>query len=1844
MPKSPADAGHIMTDEILNGAEAEITAAYEEANAEMTAKLLDFLFTIDDMNDARQIYQAFRLKHKMKLDELKSGKISVKEYREWKAKALMAEKSWLPLQQTLASDLTHTHEIATSIINDKKCDVYALNKNYATYEIEKGIGASTSFALYDHDTVERLLTKNSAILPSYKVNRAKDIAWNTKHIRQAVTQGILQGESNQAIAARMKKVCNMSANAAIRTARTATTCAQNSGRIDGYKRAMGMGIDVKQIWLSTLDGRTRHEHRQLMGQKREVGKPFEVNGYEIMFPGDPTAEAFLVYNCRCTLIADVGKDYDLESRISETLAKKDLTIDEWIKEQPLPRHYNESLKNYLKRYSEHHKKLKFSDWLEEQAMPDALITKNWADKKMSNIYNMIKDQNVTDANKFYKELGKLGKPSETWEKYLLGELDAIDLKQFEEILKKYLPKEKAESTAKKETIEQMHEKAIAAEKQIKYTKSDPMSFDDADMHHVNPGYKGNSGIYSKNCQTCAMTYEARRQGYDVEALGKDPTHPHTFALQKELGIDQANGWINKITGEKPVHLNIPKGKQKYKWLEDTVGHNGERYTLSVRWKSGGAHVINMDRDADGVLRLIDNQRGPHEKHIWKGEQEIKEYLNSVKDIKYVLRVDDCIPNPKYFNMITKETKTKIGAQSNWSITSKKDAPNWYSLTPEQQEQIIKHAEDIGEKPSQYYNKWKHSKKIDDPFMNEFFGISKKSASEPIKKTLDKSLFKNKKMSAVYTDIKKTDVKTANAFYKELQKMGKPSDVWDKYLKGELSEAEVEKIEKHLAKKYSDLEEALPGESVTGLDIDTLSKKKVTGVYNDFVADGDKTTANQFYNELKKIATKKGYKSQSDVWKKYLNGELDFDDIEKIDKYVIKKYQTKASTPGVEPAVKTKADLPDDPFHLDSPTFNTLDDYIIDHYNKISVAATDWIDYYKKYKKGDIIDPELDKVLGIKSIIKSDIDYDKLPLPSIIQGELEKEISSDIANEFINLITDMGLKYNKSYLYIWKKYKKKELTESEMKQIDDIVGKLDKYKIKDAVSKIDYDNLPPVTKVYSDLNDISSDLSFKFYNALNDAQAANESMLDVWEKYKKKQLTKEQTEEIDKLVEQWQKHASASTITMTDELKEVIIYFTDEVKDPILKDEIWNLVDNKLTIKYGLKTNDVWKKYWKGELNEPELDVLIKKAGVEPPKFTGSATKQPAPKPAPAVASASATSGQKVVDLDQLKNKKVTEIYNEIKSDITIPHSAGSFYNELKKIGKDTGIGKQGDVWAKYVAGKLDPAEAAKIDKYVIGKYSKIEEPIVPAVDIDAIKNKKMSQFYNELKSENVSNANKFYNELKKHGKPSEVWTEYIKGELPEDAAKKIDEYVIKKYSKGVKASEAQKQTLKDQIIKTADNVDIYDLKKLAADNKDLYDEAFNVLHGMKGSPGTNWKKYLIGKLDDPELDKILVKHNLASDDIVKKVEQQKELDAAKKELEKAKAALPNDKKYSGIWKDEVSLSDYAQKKNAIAAKKVYFEDELEKAKQLKNQNPHEPGTPQYDGYIKWNESQIEKFEKLLKSIDEFEQLGKEYEKAQKLVEKAQKKVNDLTPESEMYSQERKNNARWFTRSQYRSGDTYYTKWAKPIHATATSGEHSAYYAYTLASGAFNRPLAGFKSPKYSGGSGWDQKYFKGVGKVPLDNEGKGSQIRNLTSFIEKSKTVDDIWIQTAQNFATLEGKGGFLDIPYGALQRMTDAELQQFVGIESQLGQFVSGSINRGGGSYNPGSMRINIYCPKGSEALYVLGDGAFGKSEHEIILQRGGTYKITKMYWGRDAESGGRKLIVDMELRLEKGYNKYDQ
>lgn len=313
------DYGHRETDLLLEDLEKKVSRVYAEAVSDVQDKLDDYL-------------RRFEVKDETWRGWVASGKKTAEEYKAWRTSQLMMGQRWEDMRAVLAEDMHNANVISRSIITGYMPEAYAINHNFATYEIERLGRVDTSYTLYSRETVERILRDEPDLLPmpgarmnqtftdfdAYKAGKqvdltpkqkkafdkliaeGKDIRWQEGQIQSVMTQSILQGESIPNIAKRIARTMGETNHAStIRYARTAITGAQNAGREDAYKRAEDMGIKIKRMWDAVLDGRTRHEHRQLDGQVAAIGEPFEVDGYEIMFPGDPAAEGFLIWNCRC---------------------------------------------------------------------------------------------------------------------------------------------------------------------------------------------------------------------------------------------------------------------------------------------------------------------------------------------------------------------------------------------------------------------------------------------------------------------------------------------------------------------------------------------------------------------------------------------------------------------------------------------------------------------------------------------------------------------------------------------------------------------------------------------------------------------------------------------------------------------------------------------------------------------------------------------------------------------------------------------------------------------------------------------------------------------------------------------------------------------------------------------------------------------------------------------------------------------------------------------------------------------------------------------------------------------------------------------------------------------------------------------------------------------------------------------------------------------------------------------------------------------------------------------------------------------------------------------------------
>ena len=158
-----------------------------------------------------------------------------------------------------------------------------------------------SFDIYNKDAVDRLREEDPDILPTYSVDSDADLAYNKSQINGAIESAIIQGKSIDHISDDLqKRMESVNRNSAIRTARTATTCAQNAGNLDSFYKAQEMGIATEKQWVCTQDDRTRESHLELDGEHVPLDEEFS-NG--LQYPGDPSGDPSEVYNCRCTMVA-----------------------------------------------------------------------------------------------------------------------------------------------------------------------------------------------------------------------------------------------------------------------------------------------------------------------------------------------------------------------------------------------------------------------------------------------------------------------------------------------------------------------------------------------------------------------------------------------------------------------------------------------------------------------------------------------------------------------------------------------------------------------------------------------------------------------------------------------------------------------------------------------------------------------------------------------------------------------------------------------------------------------------------------------------------------------------------------------------------------------------------------------------------------------------------------------------------------------------------------------------------------------------------------------------------------------------------------------------------------------------------------------------------------------------------------------------------------------------------------------------------------------------------------------------------------------------------------------------
>ena len=157
---------------------------------------------------------------------------------------------------------------------------------------------------------------------------------------------------------------------------------------------------------------------------------------------------------------------------------------------------------------------------------------------------------------------------------------------------------------------------------------------DADMAACNPRYS-KGGVYKNNCISCALAYDLRRRGYDVEAASIDTTSATNGSLPVQLGL---------YKGEKLEAFEVPKDPDAAmkQFANQILKYgDGSRGMLRIRWKNGDGHAAVWEVD-NGFVVIRDPQNNTM--------VDLSDYASRAKTF-YYFRTDNLKLTNKAFRFV-----------------------------------------------------------------------------------------------------------------------------------------------------------------------------------------------------------------------------------------------------------------------------------------------------------------------------------------------------------------------------------------------------------------------------------------------------------------------------------------------------------------------------------------------------------------------------------------------------------------------------------------------------------------------------------------------------------------------------------------------------------------------------------------------------------------------------------------------------------------------------------------------------------------------------------------------------------------------------------------------------------------------------------------------------------------------------------------------------------------------------------------------------------------------------------------------------------------------------------------
>lgn len=171
----------------------------------------------------------------------------------------------------------------------------------------------------DRNAALKAIVTDSKLSDNLYASLGYDMDKLKKHVREEITRGIATSLPYEQIARNITNYTTLPLSNANRIVRTEGHRIQQASADDARNAAKAKGADVVKQWDASLDGATRPLHRELDGQIREVGEPFEAGGKKVMYPG---AFGTPDQDCNCRCVALTRARWALNEKELETLKKR----------------------------------------------------------------------------------------------------------------------------------------------------------------------------------------------------------------------------------------------------------------------------------------------------------------------------------------------------------------------------------------------------------------------------------------------------------------------------------------------------------------------------------------------------------------------------------------------------------------------------------------------------------------------------------------------------------------------------------------------------------------------------------------------------------------------------------------------------------------------------------------------------------------------------------------------------------------------------------------------------------------------------------------------------------------------------------------------------------------------------------------------------------------------------------------------------------------------------------------------------------------------------------------------------------------------------------------------------------------------------------------------------------------------------------------------------------------------------------------------------------------------------------------------------------------------------------